>query len=81
MIQEILTLVVDRLPIPYYINFEKNRKKFHFQPTLKNKSAPSFFIVVDPNGLTAHELSDPEIEIQAMEKVREILSNTIFDNF
>jgi hypothetical protein len=81
MIQEILTLVVDKLPTQYYINFEKDRKKFLFQPTLKNRLAPTFYVVVKNNELVAEEIKDLEVADQAIEKVKEILSNSIFDNF
>ena len=81
MIQEILTLVVDDLPTQYYINFEKERKKFFFQPTLKNKSAPTFIVLVENNEFRTKDLSDPVVGIQAIEKVKEILCNNIFDNF
>jgi hypothetical protein len=39
MIREILTLVVDNVPTQYYIDFEKDRKQFNFQPTLTHKTA------------------------------------------
>ena len=81
MLQEILTLVVEELPTQYYINFEKDRKTFLFQPTLKNKSAPTFTIVVRNSELVAVNLDDGDIERQAKEKVREILGNSLFDNF
>ncbi|MFL5771844.1 MAG: hypothetical protein ACJ75F_01720 [Flavisolibacter sp.] len=81
MIQEILTLVVEKIPTQYYINFEKDRKKFVFQPTLKNKSAPSFTIIVRNNELFCEVLSDEDVVQQAMEKVKEILSNSIYDRF
>lgn len=81
MLQEILTLFVDDLPTQYYINFEKERKKFLFQPTLKNKSAPTFTIIVENNEVVSENLTDHDLEKQAIQKVREILSNSIFDNF
>jgi hypothetical protein len=81
MIQEILTLQVENLPTQYYINFKKDRKKFLFQPTLKNKSAPSFIIMVKENELIVEDLQDNKIAEQAKEKVKEILTNNIFDNF
>lgn len=79
MIREILTLVVNNLPTQYYIDFEKDRKQFNFQPTLSNKSAPSFRIIVRYGELIEVEDTDPAILEQAKEKVREILNNPIFD--
>jgi hypothetical protein len=79
MIREILTLIVDEQPTQYYINFEKDRKLFSFQPTLKSKAAPSFTIEVTEGDLLVHEQIQEDILSQASEKVREILSNMIFD--
>ena len=81
MIREILTLVVNDVPIQYYIDFEKDRKQFNFQPTLSNSSAPSFRIIVRYEELIEIEETDPQILEQAKEKVREILNNPIFDKF
>jgi hypothetical protein len=81
MIREILTLVVDKLPTQYYINFERDRKQFLFQPTLKNKEAPSFTILVQGEALVLSETIDDLLAEQAREKVREILANQIFDQF
>lgn len=79
MIREILTLVVDKVPTQYYINFEKDRKQFEFRPTLSNKTAPSFTIIERYGELIEIELVDPVIIKQAKEKIREILNNPIFD--
>ena len=81
MLQEILTLIVDNHPTQYYINFEKGRKKFLFQPTLINKTAPTFYVVVQNTELVAEEITDHDVARQAIEKVREILANSIFDKF
>lgn len=81
MIREILTLLVDETPLQYYISFEKDRKHFNFQPTLKNKTAPSFDIIVRENELIVNGEVEPAVAQQAREKVREILSNDIFDHF
>jgi len=81
MIREILTLVVDNVPTQYYIDFEKNRKQFNFQPTLANNSAPSFRIIERYGELIEIEEVDPFIIEQAKEKIREILNNPIFDQF
>ena len=81
MIREILTLVVDNIPTQYYINFKKDRKQFSFQPTLKNKTAPAFVILVENNELTISDMVDEGIAAQAKEKVKEILANSIFDQF
>ncbi|MGZ3880942.1 MAG: hypothetical protein ACXVBF_06375 [Flavisolibacter sp.] len=78
MIREILTLVVDKLPTQYYIEFEKDRKQFNFQPTLTNKSAPSFRVVERYGELIELDKMDPDLFEQAKEKIREILDNPIF---
>ncbi|MGZ3846756.1 MAG: hypothetical protein ACXVBX_16110 [Flavisolibacter sp.] len=78
MIREILTLVVDKLPTQYYIEFEKDRKQFNFQPTLTNKSAPSFRIMERYGELIELDKMDPDLFEQAKEKIREILDNPIF---
>lgn len=80
MIREILTLVVDKTPIHYYIYFEKDRKQFNFQPTLANKTAPSFKIIERYGELIEVEEIDPELLKQAIEKIKDILSNPIFDH-
>jgi hypothetical protein len=81
MIREILTLKLENIPTQYYINFDKERTVFVFQPTLKHKSAPSFTIhVIEGNLITEDKVSE-EIIVQAKEKVKEILSNMIFDKF
>lgn len=79
MLQEILTLVVDKIPTQYYINFEKERKTFFFQPTLKSKSAPAFVIEIRQHEMVCEGVQDVKVIEQAKEKVKEILSNTIFD--
>jgi hypothetical protein len=81
MIREILTLVVNNVPTQYYIEFEKDRKQFNFQPTLTNKAAPSFRILERYGELIEIEEIDPTLIKQAKEKVREILNNPIFDQF
>ncbi len=81
MIRDILTLIVDKKPTQYYINFEKERKRFAFQPTLNNKTAPAFVIVVEKGKLITEGLADDNLEKQAKEKIKEILSNNIFDQF
>ena len=78
MIREILTLVVDKIPTQYYIEFEKDRKQFNFQPTLTNKSAPSFRVVERYGELIEVEDVDPDLLDQAKEKIKEILDNPIF---
>ena len=77
--REILTLLVDDKVTKYYIQFEKDRKRFHFQPTLKNKTAPIFTIRVQNNQLITEGDLPEELAAQAKEKVREILSNSVFD--
>lgn len=81
MIREILTLVVDKVPTQYYIDFEKDRKQFNFQPTLTNKNAPTFRIIERYGELIEIEEIDPSIIGQAKDKIREILNNPIFDQF
>jgi hypothetical protein len=81
MIREILTLVVNNIPTQYYIDFEKDRKQFNFQPTLTNKAAPSFRIIERYGELIEIEDIDPSLLEQAKEKIREILNNPIFDQF
>jgi hypothetical protein len=81
MIREILTLVVDDIATQYYIEFEKDRKQFNFQPTLANKAAPSFRIIERYGELIEVEEADPSILEQAKDKIREILNNPIFDQF
>jgi len=81
MIREILTLVVDNVPTQYYIDFEKDRKQFNFQPTLTNKAAPSFRIIERYGELIEIEEIDRFVIEQAKEKIREILNNPIFDQF
>jgi len=81
MIREILTLVVDKVPTQYYIDFEKDRKQFNFQPTLTNKTAPSFRIIERYGELIEIEEIDANLLEQAKEKIREILNNPIFDQF
>jgi hypothetical protein len=81
MIREILTLVVDKVPTQYYIDFEKDRKQFNFQPTLTNKNAPTFRIIERYGELIEIEEIDPLLIRQAKEKIREILNNPIFDQF
>jgi len=78
MIREILTLTVERIPTQYYIEFEKDRKQFNFQPTLTNKSAPSFRIVERYGELIELEEIEPELLKEAKEKIREIIDNPIF---
>jgi hypothetical protein len=79
MIREILTLEVNKISTQYYIDFEKDRRQFNFQPTLTNSTAPSFTIIVRYGELIeTEEIPDALLE-QAKEKIREILNNPIFD--
>jgi hypothetical protein len=80
MIREILTLVVDKIPTQYYIDFDRDRKQFNFQPTLSHKTAPSFRIIERYGELIEVEEIDVALLDQAKEKIREILNNPIFDH-
>jgi len=81
MIREILTLVVNKIPTQYYIEFEKDRKQFNFQPTLANKAAPSFRVIERYGELIEVDEVDPSVLSQAKDKIKEILDNPIFDQF
>lgn len=79
MIREILTLLVQNVAVQYYIDFDKDRRQFNFQPTLTNTSAPSFKILVRYGELIAVEQDiDPQVLEQAIRKVRDILDNPVF---
>jgi hypothetical protein len=81
MLREILTLNFKNTPTQYYIRFGKDRQRFTFQPTFKNKEAPIFVIVVrDDEYKVAGDIDDAMAQ-QAIEKVKEIISNSIFDQF
>lgn len=81
MLREIFTLVVDRKPTPYYIQFGKDRKRFQFQATLKNKSAPSFVVMLQDDDFITEPSVDEVIARQAEQKVRELVNDTIFYRF
>jgi hypothetical protein len=81
MLREILTLIVDKVPTQYYINFQSDRKEFVFQPTLNNKTAPAFTVIANEQELRIPQQIDERLQEQAKDKVREILSNEIFDQF
>jgi hypothetical protein len=81
MLREMFTLVVDRIPTPYYIQFEKDRKKFKFQASVKNKSAPSFVVMLRDNDFITEPFVDDVIAKQAKQKVRELVNDKIFDRF
>ena len=80
MLKEILTLVVNGSPTQYYIKFGKDLRRFSFQPTLKNKSAPVFVIFLRDDELRVAGDVDNKLAEQAKEKVRTILSDNLFDN-
>ena len=79
--REILTLLVDNINTRYYIQFEKDRKRFIFQPTLKNRAAPSFTILVEQDELITRDSIQPALLQQARDKVKEILTSSMFDKF
>lgn len=81
MLREILTLTINNIPVQYFIRFGRERQRFTFQPTLKNKEAPVFVIVIKDNELKIAGDIDERLAEQAREKVREIISNSIFDRF
>ena len=81
MLREILTLTVNNIPVQYYIRFGRERQRFTFQPTLKNKEAPVFIILVKDGELKVAGDIDETMADQAKEKVKEIISNSIFDSF
>lgn len=81
MIKEILTLIVDGVPTQYYIKFGKERRRFSFHPTLKNKSAPVFIVFMRDDELKVAGEVDEQVAEQARQKVREILSDNLFDRF
>jgi hypothetical protein len=81
MLREMFMLVVDRIPTPYYIQFGKDRKKFKFQASVKNKTAPSFVISLHENAFVTEPNVDEVIVKQAEQKVREIVNDKIFDRF
>jgi hypothetical protein len=79
MIREIFTLTIDKVPMQYYVRFDKERRKFSFQATLKNKTSPSFTIQVVEGELIPEPYIDESILRQARQKVKEIVSDKIFD--
>ena len=81
MIKEILTLSVDGVPTQYYIKFGKERRRFSFHPTLKNRLAPVFVVFLRDDELKVAGEVDDTIAEQAKRKVREILSDNLFDRF
>lgn len=80
MIREILTLMVADSSVQYYISFDKNRKWFEFEPTLKNKNALCFKMIVEGNALMTTGKIDAFLEAQAKKKVKEIMSNGVYDH-
>ena len=81
MIKEILTLLVDGVPTQYYIKFGKDRRRFSFHPTLKNKTAPVFVVFMRDDELRVAGDVDELVAEQATLKVKEILSDNLFDRF
>jgi hypothetical protein len=81
MIKEILTLLVDGVPTQYYIKFGKDRRRFSFHPTLKNKAAPVFVVFMRDDELRVAGDVDDLVAEQATLKVKEILSDNLFDRF
>jgi hypothetical protein len=79
MLKEIFTLESEGGLIQYYVLFTKDRNFFEFQPTYKNKSAAVFCIKVHEGELITEDNVPPSVLEGAMEKVREIISNSVFD--
>ncbi len=80
MIKELLTLYIDSSPVQYYIRFTRERTLFNFQPTLQNKTAPSFTIFFQDQDWITEDQVEASILEQAKQKIKEINSDTIFDN-
>jgi hypothetical protein len=81
MIREIFTLLIDGVPVLYYVQFNKDRQRFSFQAGFKNRSAPSFTIIVRDDQLITEPVVRKEIVEQAVKKVKEIVADKIFDRF
>ncbi|MFL5810889.1 MAG: hypothetical protein ACJ749_15315 [Flavisolibacter sp.] len=81
MMREIFTLVIDKIPTQYYVQFNKDRQRFFFQAAFKYKTAPSFTIMLLEDRLVAEPAVKDEIAEQALKKVREIVADEIFDRF
>jgi len=81
MIREILTLIVNKTPTQYYIDFDRDRKQFTLHPALITNSAPSFRIIERYGELIEVEEIDPEIIQQAKEKIKEIMRDSSLDRF
>ena len=79
MMREILTLILDKTPVQYYILFTKERNLFIFEPTLKNKSAPKFTIEIKNGEPVTDDIVDDNLLMLAKQKVREIISDDFFD--
>ena len=79
MLKEIFTLESEGGLIQYYVLFTKDRNVFEFQPTYKNKSAVVFRILVRDGELVTEDNVPPSVLEGAREKVREIISNDVFD--
>ena len=75
MTRELLTLIVNNVPIQYYIDFEEDRKQFSLQPLLTNQTAPSFRIIERYGELIEIEEIDPYILQQAKKKIIELLTD------
>ena len=79
MLKEIFTLESEGGLIQYYILFTRDRNIFEFQPTYKNKSAAVFSILVRNGELITEDNVPSSVLEGAREKVREIISNDVFD--
>ncbi len=79
MFKEILTLQAEEGPLQYYLLFEKEGRRFIFDPTFKNKSAPVFVILVEDDVLYTEGKISHQLEMQAQEHVRGLLTSGFLD--
>ena len=79
MIREILTLILNKKRVQYYIELTKKRDRFVFEPGLKNKTAPYFSLEHKEGQWVCNQDIDPDLLEQAIQKAQEISSNDIFD--
>jgi hypothetical protein len=81
MLKEILTLDSEIGPLQYYVLFGRERRHFSFQPTFKNRQASPFVIHVRNDEMVVEGEVDEVLNNAAREKVKDILSSMMFDQF